>query len=57
MAALKDRLRDDLTAAMKARDEVRTRTLRMALTSVSREEVAGSSARELTDQAAAARTL
>ena len=32
MAALKDRLRGDLTAAMKARDEVRTRTLRMALT-------------------------
>src|SRR5215475_2256206 len=50
MAALKDRLRDDLTAAMKARDEVRTRTLRMALTSVSREEVAGPSARELSDQ-------
>ena len=35
MAALKDRLRGDLTAAMKARDEVRTRTLRMALTAVS----------------------
>jgi uncharacterized protein len=50
MASLKDRLRDDLTAAMKARDEVRTRTLRMALTSLSREEVAGSSARELSDQ-------
>ena len=50
MAAMKDRLREDLTAAMKARDEVRTRTLRMALTSVSREEVAGSSARELSDQ-------
>jgi uncharacterized protein YqeY len=49
MTALKDRLRADLTAAMKARDEVRTRTLRMALTSVSREEVAGTSARELTD--------
>lgn len=49
MAALKDRLRGDLTAAMKARDEVRTRTLRMALTSVSKEEVAGASARELTD--------
>jgi uncharacterized protein YqeY len=49
MAALKDRLRDDLTAAMKARDQVRTRTLRMALTSVTREEVAGSSARELSD--------
>lgn len=49
MTALKDRLRADLTAAMKARDEVRTRTLRMALTSVSKEEVAGASARELTD--------
>ena len=41
MAALKDQLRTDLTAAMKARDEVRTRTLRMALTSVTTEEVAG----------------
>lgn len=49
MTALKDRLRADLTAAMKARDEVRTRTLRMALTSVSKEEVAGRSARELSD--------
>jgi uncharacterized protein YqeY len=50
MAALKDRLRGDLTAAMKARDQVRTRTLRMALTSVTQEEVAGASARELTDE-------
>lgn len=49
MAALKNRLRADLTAAMKARDEVRVRTLRMALTSVSKEEVAGASARELSD--------
>jgi len=49
MAALKDRLRGDLSEAMKARDEVRTRTLRMALTSITREEVAGQSARELTD--------
>jgi uncharacterized protein YqeY len=49
MAALKNRLRGDLTEAMKARDEVRTRTLRMALTSITREEVAGQSARELTD--------
>ena len=31
------------------RDEVRTRTLRMALTSVSNEEVAGKAARELSD--------
>ena len=49
MAALKDRLRSDLTVAMKARDEVRTRTLRMALTSVTKEEVAGAAARDLTD--------
>jgi len=49
MADLKDRLRGDLTASMKARDEVRTRTLRMALTSVSMEEVAGSASRELSD--------
>jgi len=49
MAGLKDRLRADLTAAMKARDEVRTRTLRMALTSVTNEEVAGKTAHELSD--------
>jgi uncharacterized protein YqeY len=49
MAALKDQLRSDLTAAMKARDEVRTRTLRMALTAVSNAEVAGATARELSD--------
>jgi uncharacterized protein len=49
MAGLKDRLRADLTAAMKARDEIRTRTLRMALTSVTNEEVAGNTAHELSD--------
>ena len=49
MAALKDRLRTDLTAAMRARDDVRLRTLRMALTSVTKEEVAGKAARELSD--------
>jgi hypothetical protein len=49
MPELKDRLRADLTTAMKSRDEVRTRTLRMALTSVSKEEVAGKAARELSD--------
>jgi uncharacterized protein YqeY len=50
MAGLKDRLRGDLTAAMKARDEVRTRTLRMALTSIANEEVAGAAARDLDDE-------
>jgi uncharacterized protein YqeY len=49
VAALKDRLRADLTTAMKARDGVTLRTLRMALTSVAKEEVAGASARELSD--------
>ena len=49
MAGLKDRLRADLTAAMKARDGVRTRTLRMVLTSVANEEVAGKAARDLSD--------
>jgi len=49
MPTLKDRLRADLTAAMKARDETRTRTLRMALTSISNEEVSGTAAHDLTD--------
>jgi uncharacterized protein YqeY len=49
MPTLKDQLRADLTTAMKARDETRTRTLRMALTSITNEEVSGSAARELTD--------
>ncbi len=49
MATLKEQLRADLTAAMKARDETRTRTLRMTLTSISNEEVSGDSARQLTD--------
>ena len=54
MAALKDRLRGDLTAAMKARDEVRTRTLRMALTAVAQAEVAGPAARVHGDEAVSA---
>jgi hypothetical protein len=49
MPELKKQLRADLTASMKARDELRTRTIRMALTSVANEEVAGATARELTD--------
>jgi uncharacterized protein YqeY len=50
MAELKERLRADLTASMKARDQVRVRTLRMALTVLTKEEVAGKSARELSDE-------
>jgi uncharacterized protein YqeY len=50
VAELKERLRSDLNAAMRARDQVRMRTLRMALTSITNEEVAGTSARELSDE-------
>jgi uncharacterized protein len=49
VAELKQRLRADLNDAMRARDQVRLRTLRMALTSITNEEVAGASARELSD--------
>ncbi|QBR92648.1 GatB/YqeY domain-containing protein [Nocardioides euryhalodurans] len=49
MSALKDRLRADLTTAMKARDEIRAGTLRMVLTAVTNAEVSGKVARELSD--------
>jgi uncharacterized protein YqeY len=48
MGELKDRLQSDLTVSMKARDELRTATLRMVLTAIGNEEVAGKSARALT---------
>jgi len=50
MSTLKDQLRTDLTTAIKARDETRTRTIRMALTSITNEEVSGAAAHDLTDQ-------
>ena len=49
MSQLKDRLRADLTSSIKARDEVRSGTLRMVLTAVTNAEVAGKQARELSD--------
>jgi uncharacterized protein len=49
MSDLKDRLRTDLTTAMKARDELRSSTLRMVLTAITNAEVAGKEARELSD--------
>jgi uncharacterized protein len=49
MAELNDRLRADLTAAMKAQDKLRTATLRMLLTAIRNEELAGTESRELTD--------
>ena len=47
--SLKDTLQTDLHTAMKARDELRTATLRMVLTAIGTEEVAGKSARTLSD--------
>lgn len=49
VSTLKQRLRADLTAAMKARDELTVASLRMAIAAVQTAEVSGAAARELTD--------
>ena len=49
-STLKERLRSDLTAAIKDRDKVRSGTIRMVLTAITEAEVAGSEAVELSDQ-------
>jgi uncharacterized protein len=49
VSTLKAQLRSDLTAAMKARDELVKATLRMTLTAIGNAEVAGTEARELDD--------
>jgi hypothetical protein len=49
MPELKDAIRADLTASMKARDSLRAGTLRMVLAAISNAEVSGKEARELTD--------
>ena len=49
MSELKDRLRADLTTAMKSRDELRSSTLRMLLAAITNAEVAGKQPRELSD--------
>lgn len=46
---LKDRLQRDLGAAIKSRDELRARTLRLSLTAIRNEEVAGKQFRDLSD--------
>jgi uncharacterized protein YqeY len=50
MSQLKDRLRSDLTTSIKARDELRSSTLRMVLAAITNAEVAGKVARELDDE-------
>ena len=49
-STLKQRLRSDLTAAIRDRDKVRSGTIRMVLTAITEAEVAGSEAVELSDQ-------
>lgn len=46
---IEKRLRADLTTSMKAKDALRTATLRMLLSAIGAEKVAGKEARELTD--------
>ena len=50
MSGLEDQLQHDLTAAMKARDEVATSTLRMVRAAVMNASVAGAEAVELSDE-------
>ncbi len=49
MGTLKDQLKSDLTTAIKARDEVTSATIRMALTAITNEEVSGKESRVLSD--------
>jgi uncharacterized protein YqeY len=46
---IKEQLRSDLTEAIRGRDEITSGTIRMVLTAITTEEVAGKSARELSD--------
>ena len=47
--SLKDKLKADLTEAIRSRDELKSSTIRMILTSITNEEVSGKEARTLTD--------
>ena len=46
---LKERLRTDLTEAIRSRDQITSGTIRMVLTAITNEEVSGKSVRELTE--------
>ena len=47
--SLKEKLQGDLTTAIRGRDEIRSSTIRMVLTAIRNEEVAGKAAKELSD--------
>lgn len=46
---IKEKLRSDLTEAIRSRDELTSGTIRMVLTAITNEEVSGKSVRELSD--------
>ena len=48
--SIKERLQKDLTEAIRARDEITSGTIRMVLTAITNEEVAGKEARVLSDE-------
>ena len=50
MSTLKDLLTAHMRAALKARDDLTTSTLRMALAAIGTAEVAGKAKRELSDE-------
>ena len=52
MTSLKETIKTDMTAALKAGDDLKKSTLRMALSAITNAEVAGSEAVELTDEEA-----
>lgn len=54
MTTLKDRIKSDITEAMKAREEAKLSTLRMVLSALQNAEVAGDEAIVLTDDQAIA---
>ena len=49
MSTLKDKLQSDLNAAIKSRNTVVAETIRMVLTAITNEEVAGKEKKELSD--------
>lgn len=50
MSSLKDQIQNDLTDAIKTKDQLRAGTLRMVLAAITNEEVSGKEAKTLSDQ-------
>jgi uncharacterized protein YqeY len=48
--SIKEQLKNDLTEAIRGRDEITSGTIRMVLTAITNEEVAGKEARVLSDE-------